>query len=119
MESVLDAFDQYLALERGRSHHTRRAYRGDLRSLFAFLDARVPGAELSSLTLPVLRAAAAWREAEAQRIDIPRGRLVKDETLLEVAATAPNTPDDLARARGISEGFARGKSGAALLAGSG
>lgn len=66
--------------------------------------------------LGVLRAAAAWREAEAQRIDIPRGRLVKDETLLEVAATAPSTADELARARGISEGFARGKSGAALLA---
>jgi len=66
--------------------------------------------------LGVLRAAAAWREAEAQRINIPRGRLVKDETLLEVAATAPETPDQLARARGISEGFARNKSGAALLA---
>jgi ribonuclease D len=66
--------------------------------------------------LGVLRAAAAWREAEAQRINIPRGRLVKDETLLEVAATAPETTDQLARARGISEGFARGKSGASLLA---
>lgn len=66
--------------------------------------------------LGVLRAAAAWREAEAQRINIPRGRLVKDETLLEVAATAPETADQLARARGISEGFARGKSGVALLA---
>lgn len=66
--------------------------------------------------LGVLRAAAAWREAEAQRINIPRGRLVKDETLLEVAATAPGTTDELARARGISEGFARGKSGVSLLA---
>lgn len=66
--------------------------------------------------LGVLRAAAAWRETEAQRINIPRGRLVKDETLLEVAATAPETADQLARARGISEGFARGKSGASLLA---
>ena len=66
--------------------------------------------------LGVLRAAAAWREAEAQRINIPRGRLVKDETLLELGATAPETPDQLARARGISEGFARGKSGVSLLA---
>lgn len=62
MESVLDQFDQYLALERGRSDHTRRAYLGDLRSLFAFLDARAPGAELSSLTLPLLRA---WLSAQA------------------------------------------------------
>ncbi len=66
--------------------------------------------------LNVLRAAAAWREAEAQRIDIPRGRLVKDESLLELAANAPTTPEALARTRGISEGFARGKSGAALVA---
>jgi ribonuclease D len=66
--------------------------------------------------LGVLRAAAAWREAEAQRINIPRGRLVKDETLLEIAASAPRSAEELARARGISEGFARGKSGVALLA---
>lgn len=66
--------------------------------------------------LGVLRAAAGWREAEAQRVNIPRGRLVKDETLLEVAASAPETPEQLARARGITEGFARGKSGAGLLA---
>ncbi|MCW8085483.1 ribonuclease D [Sabulicella glaciei] len=66
--------------------------------------------------LAVLRAAASWREAEAQRIDIPRGRLVKDESLAEVAASAPETPDQLARIRGVSEGFARGKSGGGLLA---
>ncbi len=66
--------------------------------------------------LGVLRAAAAWREREAQRVNIPRQRLVRDETLLELAATAPTTPADLARARGVSEGFARGRSGAGLLA---
>jgi ribonuclease D len=66
--------------------------------------------------LAMLRAAAAWREREAQRVNIPRQRLVKDETLLEIAATGPETPADLARARGISEGFAKGKSGAGLLA---
>lgn len=66
--------------------------------------------------LGLLRAAAAWRELEAQRINIPRQRLVKDETLLEIAATGPETPAELARARGISENFAKGKSGASLLA---
>ena len=66
--------------------------------------------------LGILRAAAAWREREAQRINIPRQRLVKDETLLEIAATTPANAADLARARGISEGFARGKSGLSLLA---
>ncbi|MGE2712463.1 tyrosine recombinase XerC [Mycolicibacterium litorale] len=62
MESVLDEFDQYLALERGRSDHTRRAYLGDLRSLFAFVDERSPGAGLTALTLPLLRA---WLSAQA------------------------------------------------------
>ncbi|HEV7268568.1 MAG TPA: ribonuclease D [Falsiroseomonas sp.] len=65
--------------------------------------------------LGLLRAAAAWREREAQRVNIPRQRLVKDETLLEIAATAPETVAELTRARGISEGFAKGKSGASLL----
>lgn len=66
--------------------------------------------------LAVLRAVAAWREREAQRMNIPRQRLVKDETLLEIAATMPETPAELARARGISEGFAKGRLGAGLLA---
>ena len=66
--------------------------------------------------LGLLRAAAAWREREAQRVNIPRGRLLKDETLLEIAALAPDTPEALARARGVTRGFAEGKSGLSLLA---
>jgi ribonuclease D len=66
--------------------------------------------------LGALRALAAWREKEAQRVNIPRGRLVKDEALLEIAATLPASAAELARARGVSEGFAKGKSGASLLA---
>ena len=66
--------------------------------------------------LGVLRAIAAWREREAQRINIPRQRLVKDDTLLEIAATMPDSSAELARARGISENFAKGKSGEGLLA---
>jgi ribonuclease D len=41
---------------------------------------------------------------------------VKDDTLLEIAATMPDSPAELARARGISENFAKGKSGEGLLA---
>jgi ribonuclease D len=66
--------------------------------------------------LGVLRAVAAWREREAQRVDIPRQRLVRDESLLEIAATAPDSPESLARCRGITRGFAEGRSGAGLLA---
>ncbi|UFN47526.1 ribonuclease D [Roseomonas sp. OT10] len=66
--------------------------------------------------LAALRAAAAWREREAQRVNVPRQRLVRDESLLEIAATMPQDAAALARARGVSEGFARGKSGTGLIA---
>jgi ribonuclease D len=66
--------------------------------------------------LGMLRAIAAWREREAQRVNIPRQRVVRDETLLEIAATMPADATALARCRGMSEGFARGKGGVALLA---
>ncbi len=66
--------------------------------------------------LGVVRALAAWREREAQRVNIPRQRLLRDETLLEIAATAPTDPAGLERARGISRGFAEGRTGASLLA---
>lgn len=59
---VLDEYAEHLALERGRSEHTRRAYLADLRSLFAFLDTRAPGAGLDAMSLPVLRG---WLAAQA------------------------------------------------------
>lgn len=65
--------------------------------------------------LAMVQALAAWREREAQRINIPRQRLVKDESLLEIAATSPRTPADLARARGVTRGFADGRAGTMLL----
>lgn len=62
MDAILEEFDEYLALQRGRSEHTRRAYLGDLRSLLDFLAQRAPGSGLGSLTLPVLRS---WLAAQA------------------------------------------------------
>jgi ribonuclease D len=66
--------------------------------------------------LAMVQAIAAWREREAQRINIPRQRLVKDEQIPEIAALAPADAEGLAKARGISSGFAQGKSGVSLLA---
>ena len=60
--AILEEYAEHLALERGRSEHTRRAYLADLRSLFAFLDERAPGAGLAALSLPVLRG---WLAAQA------------------------------------------------------
>jgi integrase/recombinase XerC len=61
-EAILDEFGEYLALERGRSVHTRRAYLGDLRSLFDFLAERAPGTPLSGLSLAMLRS---WLAAQS------------------------------------------------------
>jgi ribonuclease D len=65
--------------------------------------------------LAMVRTLAAWREQEAQRINIPRQRLLKDETLMEIAAIAPTNGEMLSRARGISRGFAEGRTGTSLL----
>jgi ribonuclease D len=66
--------------------------------------------------LAVLRELAAWRETAAQQRDLPRQRMIRDEALTEIAATPPKSADDLARVRGLSEGFARGRMGQEVLA---
>jgi ribonuclease D len=65
--------------------------------------------------LGLLHALAAWREREAQRVNIPRQRLVKDEALSEIAATAPASVEALGRTRGITRNLAEGRIGAAVL----
>lgn len=65
--------------------------------------------------LGVLRELAAWREREAQRRDLPRNRVLRDEALLEIAAHAPTTVDELARTRGMGRGFAEGRQGQDVL----
>ena len=65
--------------------------------------------------LGVLAALAAWREREAQARDIPRGRVLKDEALTEIAAHPPETPDALERIRAVPKGFANSKLGKGLM----
>ncbi len=64
LTAILDEFAEHLALERGRSVHTQRAYRGDLTSLFDHLSAVDPDATLADLSLPVLRS---WLGAQARQ----------------------------------------------------
>jgi ribonuclease D len=66
--------------------------------------------------LAIIQAITAWREREAQRVNIPRQRLVRDEQVPEIAALAPDDAGALSKARGITIGFAQGKSGQSLLA---
>lgn len=65
--------------------------------------------------LAVLREVAAWREIEARTRDLPRGRMLKDDALLEIAAHPPTSIDDMKQSRGVPKGFADGRLGPSLL----
>lgn len=54
-EAALDRFERYLALERSRSEHTRRAYVGDVTSLLEFAAAEHGINVLPEIDLAVLR----------------------------------------------------------------
>ena len=62
-----------------------------------------------------LKALAAWREREAQGKDLPRGRIMKDETLADVAGNPPRDQRDLAKVRGLSANWATNDIGARLM----
>ncbi len=63
-----------------------------------------------------LKALARWREMEAQAKDLPRGRIVKDETLADLAGHAPRKQADLAKVRGLSATWAGNDIGGRLMA---
>src|SRR5438132_488020 len=65
--------------------------------------------------LGVVRALASWREEAAQTRDLPRGRIMRDEAVLEIAAHAPKTIEGLARTRSLGKGVAEGKLGQDIL----
>jgi ribonuclease D len=66
--------------------------------------------------LAILQEVAALREEEAQRRDIPRNRVLRDDALTEIAAHAPKTLDDLSSLRALHQGQAGGAMGEAILA---
>ncbi len=66
--------------------------------------------------LAVLRALAAWRETEAQRRDVPRNRVLREEQLFDIAAHHPSSTEELSHTRGMGRDAARGRIGQAILA---
>ena len=66
--------------------------------------------------LAVFKGVAAWRERTAQERDQPRGRILKDEAIDEVATQAPTDLDGLNRLRAAPKGFANSRFGQDLLA---
>jgi ribonuclease D len=57
--------------------------------------------------LAILRELASWREQEARKCDVPRGRVLKDEALLELAVAMPKKPADLARMRSFDKSVSK------------
>ena len=61
--------------------------------------------------LAVLMEVAAWREREAQTRDVPRGRVIKDEVLVDITVQAPTTIERLGQLRSLPKGFERSRWG--------
>ena len=76
---------------------------------------RIKAAGRNPAVLGRLKALAAWREAEAQDKNIPRGRIARDETLADIASHPPKQQADLARVRGLSAGWKDNEIGRRLM----
>jgi ribonuclease D len=63
-----------------------------------------------------LRALAGWREHEARTKNLPRGRIVKDETLGDLALHPPRVQSDLSKVRGLSASWAGNDIGGRMMA---
>lgn len=66
--------------------------------------------------LITLQAVAAWRERVAQARDIPRGRVLKDDALYEIAEQRPRDAEAFERLRATPKGFGRSRQGQELAA---
>ena len=72
------------------------------------------GNRLKGASLSVLQALAKWRETTAQRKDRPKGWILRDDALVDIARHRPVSMDALGKIRGLSEGLVR-NSGKALV----
>jgi ribonuclease D len=59
--------------------------------------------------------AATWRDWSAQERDVPRGRVLKDDAIFDIAEQRPRTPEAMDQLRALPKGFGRSKAGAQLL----
>ena len=70
----------------------------------------------TSKYLSVFRGVAAWRERAAQTRDQPRGRILKDEAIDELATQAPQDAEALDHLRSVPKGFSGSRFGPELIA---
>ena len=67
------------------------------------------------IELETMKHVAAWRERQARERDIPRGRVLKDDALQEVAVQRPTTKEQLADLRAVPNGFENSRNAQGLL----
>ena len=68
------------------------------------------------LELAIVQQVAAWREREARERNVPRGRVLKDDAIFEIAQQAPADAEALGRLRTTPKGWERSSSAQGLLA---
>ncbi len=86
-------------------------YQTDLETIWK----RVRAPSRNAQVLGRLKALAAWRETEAQHKDIPRGRIMRDETLADIAGNPPKQQGDLAKVRGLSSAWKQNDIGQRMM----
>ncbi|HEY6023141.1 MAG TPA: ribonuclease D [Pseudolabrys sp.] len=125
LSDVTHLRDVYLALaadleKRGRSNWVEAemdvltspdTYRADPERAWERLKSRVRKPK----ELAVLIEVAAWREREAQTRDVPRGRVLKDDVLGDIAVQAPITIERLSGLRSLPKGFERSRWGDQII----
>ena len=65
------------------------------------------GKRLKGTSLSVLQTFAAWREKTAQKKNIPKGWLMRDDVLIDLARLQPDSIPSLGTIRGIGEGLVK------------
>lgn len=104
LKSALDKSNRMAWLDEEMGILTNPAtYDTDPEKAWQRLKLRVRGRK----SLAVLVELAAWREKLAQSLDVPRGRVLRDEALYDIANQIPTTAEALGQLRTLSDGFAR------------
>jgi ribonuclease D len=118
--------DVYLALVDDLRHRGRVDWVGDEMSVLTSPDTyrmepenawqRLKTRVRKPKELAVLIEVAAWREREAQSRDVPRGRVLRDEAVADIAVQAPTNLEKLQHLRSLPKGFERSRWGEAIVA---
>jgi len=86
-------------------------YKFEVREAWRRLKVRNPNPRM----LAILREIAAWREEEAQSRDVPRNRITRDDSVIELDIQKPKTHEELKNMRGLHGGQTRGDSANKIL----